>query len=218
MAASRSMTEIAPVVGVSRVLFPGMRCAVSLVDPTMRRAVAAASQQRVALFAARWEFVAPPALADLYPVGTLASVGPVENAPCCGREVVRLEGLCRIRCHSLVDTGAAVEARFERLLDAVEDTRTLIGLTTALKDAARRMNQSFPGCTHTREALTRASEVELPDQFPGAVSGLLRHLPLEAQQHLLEAEPLTIRLQEALGEIHGYLARFGPRPALRIVQ
>jgi hypothetical protein len=129
--------------------------------------------------------------------------------------VVHLEGLGRIRCHSLLHTEAAVEARFERLLDTPEDARTLVGLTSALKDAARRMSHCFPGCRHTREALSRASDVESPDQFPGAVSGLLRHLPVEAQQRLLESEPLTTRLEGALGEIHAYLARFAPRPLSR---
>jgi ATP-dependent Lon protease len=202
------LSESAPLIAIPRVLFPAMRCAISLEDPQARAAVDGARRDQVAVFTQADPRRKPGAL---YLIGTLASVSKIGRAPCCGRRVAWLEGLRRVRSRADVASSSCVEVVFDLLPDPPEEAGRLCGLAAALRDTASRMRERFPGCVHTEEAMVQAHQARFPDQFPGVVSGLLMHVPVARQQEILETERLGARLEAALGEIHGYLARFRPR-------
>ncbi len=198
-----------PVLSMVRtVLFPGMRCAIVLATDRARAALEATvsnNQPRaVAIFATRAGETINPEPRDLYEIGAAARVHRRVRLRCCGRWIAELEGIARVRSVDYVRAEPFREAQCEPIPDPSEESSLLVGLATAIRNAATEMHEALPRCEHVRRALAATHLVRGPQDFPGAVYELLLHLGVEDRQRLLETEPLSARLEATLREIHAH--------------
>lgn len=202
-----------PVLTTSQlVLFPAMRCRVHLASNRARSSIEAALDRKGRLVAVLTSFSdsrLEPAPDQLHAVGTVARVSNFGWISCCRRWVVDLEGVARVRTQAWLRQEPFREARCVHLTESVADS-SLHGLVSAIHDTARRLYRSAPSCVHTRSAMERLAESAAPTHLPGAVADLLRHLPTESRQRLLETEPLTVRLEATLAALHSRMVRLSP--------
>jgi Lon protease-like protein len=202
-----------PVLATSQlVLFPAMRCTVGLANARALLAIEAALRSSGGLIAvlmsgadSRFE----PAAELLHAVGSVGRALSLGWRSCCGRWVVELEGVARVRRSVWLRHEPFREGRFAHLPEP--DDPSLPGLALAIHAVARSLRQSAPRCVHTRRAVERLAEVVAPAELPGAASELLFHLPARARQCLLETEPLSARLEMTVAALHERLAQMAAR-------
>jgi Lon protease-like protein len=191
------------------VLFPGMRCAVQLLSANARSAIGAAIEHGdppLAVFATSLDSVAARDGELVYSVGTLARVVDLGISPCCARPVAELEGTERVRLVDWRRGGPHREAVCTRFPPAPWSTDACL-LATALREMIGSIRAQFPRCVHIESAHRWLDGAESPEKVLGAACGLLLHLPTDYRQRMLEIDPLEARLEFALVELRGHLAR-----------
>lgn len=198
-----------PVLGaMGAVLFPGMRCGILLASGPALAAVRAVLEGPpkggIAVFATR--AANPRGREDLYSVGTIAQIVGLTKRRCCGRWVVNLRGAGRARALEYVRWEPFREADVEPLVESAEEPLIVDALASAVRRAVTQLHDRKPRCLHAMRAHEAVLASSRASDLAGAVSDLLVHLPLQENQRLLEAEPLTAQLGEVLAHVRALLA------------
>ncbi|MGD0674538.1 MAG: LON peptidase substrate-binding domain-containing protein [Polyangiaceae bacterium] len=199
-----------PVLGaMGAVLFPGMRCGILLATPQAKAAVRAVIEgprpKQIAVFATRTP--EPRDRDDLYSVGTFAQVVSLTRRRCCGRWVANLRGAGRARSIEYVQWEPFRTAEVEPLAESTGQSLVVEALGSAIRRAVTQLHERKPGCRHASGAWSALKAPIAACELAGAAAGLLRHLPVEEHQRLLEAEPLATQLEGVLAHLHGLLAQ-----------
>ncbi len=160
------------------------------------------SDHRVVVAVQRDARIEDPEVADLYAIGTAATVMRVAQLPGGTGLLVIAEGLCRVRLGPAASTGRPLRTRVETLEDAappqdVEFTALVQSVRDLFSDVVARSphlsNDLLPLTEETRDA-SLLSDV---------IAAHLAWLPVEVRQGLLEATDLRTRLKklvEVLGK------------------
>jgi ATP-dependent Lon protease len=199
-----------PVLGtMGAVVFPGMRCGVLLATAHAMAAVRAGlegpSKGQIAVFATRTSD--PRERDDLYLIGTIAQIVSLTKHRCCGRWVANLRGVGRARSLEYVRWEPFREAHVERFAESAGQPLVVDALASAVRRAVTQLHDRSPRCQHSSRARAAVQASDSASELAGAVADLLRHLPVEEHQKLLEAESLTTQLGEVLAHLHALLAR-----------
>jgi len=200
-----------PVLGIARtVLLPGMACAVPLITDGARGAIEEAMRTNgeVAVFAVHAGAPSRPEPTDHYTTGTLARVIALGTCARCRRQVVKLQGVHRVRAFVFVSRVSdpylhVICARPEKNLEPEDDS--LRSVAAAVWQTALEIRRRFPQCRAARRAVEDLRG-RCPEEIPGAASALLGHLSVPEKQSLLETDPLSLRLLAVRHELRRCLA------------
>lgn len=146
-----------------------------------------------AVFAAREE----PG-GDLYEIGTIGRVAEFGERSCCGHPLAVIEGLARTRSTRIQHHPEFSEASCEAIEDAPESPAHLQALVLGVAEVVHEFHQRFPRCHHAERAASRLREGARAADVPGAVQDLLLSIPVVDRQRVLEATPLSARLEATL--------------------
>jgi ATP-dependent Lon protease len=195
------MSDEFPVLATKQlVIFPGTRCWAGLGNERALLTVAAALRSEktlLAFFTSRVTTTSEAPMEQLHSVGTVARVMDLVRRSCCGRWLIEVEGVSRVRFESWLRIDPFREARCCHLPDSAQGP-SLHGVAEAIRAIARRFYDIAPDCKHARHAIERLAACDAPARLTGAVAELLAPLPVERRQCLLETDQLAARLEATL--------------------
>ncbi len=188
-----SIPEIMPVIPSSDVIYPSMVVPMAITDEKTIRVIdeAATGDKIVGLFAQQPGVEQPPP-ANLYKVGTAASILRMFKMPD-GSVRVFIQGICRIGIINFVQTEPYLKAMVGRIVERVEKTPELEAVRQNLLTAFQKIVSSAPNLPNE----LAVAAINLPD--PGNLADFVAahlNLSLQEQQEILETEDVKKRLEK----------------------
>jgi ATP-dependent Lon protease len=193
-----TIDEKLPVLPIrNAVLFPG---AVAPFDVGREKSVALVEELDnlgspvIAIFAQRDPATDDPGFDDLYPVGCAARVLKALKHSS-GNYSLILQGLTRIRLHSMVQTAPYLLAKIQKLDQPPTEDVEVEALSMSLRDIAKQVIQLMPELP--REASSLIDSI----QEPGALSDLVAanlDAPVEEKAQLIETVDVKERIRKVL--------------------
>ncbi len=156
--------------------------------------------KRIVLVTQRSAEIDDPSEADLFEVGTLATVLQLLKLPD-GTTKVLVEGGERVRITNFIDENGYFEAWWDMLPVKVSHTEQEVDVTmrslVSLFEQYVKLNRKSPA-----EVLTPRAGVEDPSRLADAVAALLS-IRLEEKQALLETAGVTERMEKLMSLVEG---------------
>jgi len=154
--------------------------------------VAATSDKLVGLVAARNPDLENPGPADLYPVGTIATVHRLFRAP---DNTIRLlvQGLARFRISEFVQEEPYLKAKVEYIPETIESNLEIEALARSARDQFEQISTLTPSIP--RELVTSITSLEDPLQTVYTIANFQR-IELQDAQTLLELDSTKAKLEK----------------------
>jgi ATP-dependent Lon protease len=151
-------------------------------------------EKQIILVAQRDHLDDDPGIADIYQVGTLATILQMLKLPD-GTLKVLVEGLDRVRIETALENGAfmlatAQELKGKDLLE--EETEALVRSTTGLFEQYVNLSKKIPS-----EVIATVSGIEDANRLADTIASHMT-LSLEQKQEVLEIADLTLRLEHLM--------------------
>ncbi len=172
-------------------LFVGREKCVKALEEVMR------DDRQILLVAQRDAQVDDPGPADVFEIGTLASVLQLLKLPD-GTIKVLLEGTTRARIAAFSGVGSFFQAGAVPLEDAADDAAEVEGHVRSAVEMFERyikLNRKVPP-----EVLVSVNQIEEPGKLADTIASHLQ-LKIEEKQQLLESDSVTARLDR----VHGFM-------------
>jgi len=194
-----SVPEIVPVIPSNDIIYPSMVVPMAITEEKTVKLIdeAATGDKIVGLFVQQ-PGMEPPPPANLYKVGTAASILRMFKMPD-GSVRAFIQGICRIGVIDFVQTEPYLKARVGRIMERVEKTPELEALRQNILASFQKVVSSAPNLPN--ELAVAAMNLPEPGNLADFVA-VHTNLNLQEQQEILETEDVKQRLEKVANFIN----------------